>query len=117
MRKAQSYGQKTIAILNTENSSIGRIADYILPIMVGPEIGVASTKAFLGQLMVIAALGLDIGMKKGNINQNRFETLTTELSQVPNLITEVLSQSEDIKNVASQIKDFNSILFIGRGNF
>ena len=116
LRKAQSYGQKTIAILNTENSSIGRIADYILPIMVGPEIGVASTKAFLGQLMVIAALGLDIGMKKGNINQNRFETLTTELSQVPNLITEVLSQSEDIKNIASQIKDFNSILFIGRGN-
>ncbi|MCX6435130.1 MAG: glutamine--fructose-6-phosphate transaminase (isomerizing), partial [Actinobacteria bacterium] len=86
LRKTQSYGQKTIAILNTENSSIGRIADYILPIMVGPEIGVASTKAFLGQLMVIAALGLDIGLKKGNISQNRFETLTAELSKVPNLI-------------------------------
>jgi glucosamine--fructose-6-phosphate aminotransferase (isomerizing) len=55
-------------------------------------------------------------LKKGNIDQNRFKTLTAELSKVPNLIREVLSQSEDIKNIASQIKDFNSILFIGRGN-
>ena len=116
LRKAKSYGQKTIAILNTENSSIGRIADYILPIMVGPEIGVASTKAFLGQLMAIAAIGLDIGLKRGNITESRFEELNDLLHTVPNLIMEILSKSEDIKNVATKIKDSNSVLFIGRGN-
>ena len=116
LRKAKSYDQKTIAILNTENSSIGRIADYILPIMVGPEIGVASTKAFLGQLMSIAAIGLDIGLKRGNITQSKFETLKDLLPTVPKLIMEILSKSEDIKNIAMQIKDSNSVLFIGRGN-
>jgi glucosamine--fructose-6-phosphate aminotransferase (isomerizing) len=82
----------------------------------GPEIGVASTKAFLGQLMSIAAIGLDIDLKRGNITQSKFETLKDLLPTVPKLIMEILSKSEDIKNIAMQIKDSNSVLFICRGN-
>jgi glucosamine--fructose-6-phosphate aminotransferase (isomerizing) len=84
--------------------------------MVGPEIGVASTKAFLGQLMVIAALGLNIGLKNHNISDNKFEELKALLLTVPSMITKILSQSDKIRSAAMQIKDFPSVLFIGRGN-
>ncbi len=116
LRKAKNSGQKTIAILNTENSSIGRIADYILPIMVGPEIGVASTKAFLGQLMVAITMGIEIGLKRGNIDKSNLKQYRDMIATVPSLIAEILSKSEDIKNIAMQIKDSNSVLFISRGN-
>ena len=116
LKQAKNNEQTIISIVNTENSSIGRASDYILPIMVGPEIGVASTKAFLGQLMVIAALGLNIGLKNRNISNNRFEELKALLLTVPNIITKILLQSNTIKDVAMQIKDFHSVLFIGRGN-
>ncbi len=116
LKQAKNNEQTIISIVNTENSSIGRASDYILPIMVGPEIGVASTKAFLGQLMVIAALGLNIGLKNRNISNNRFEELKALLLTVPTIITKILSQSNTIKDVAMQIKDFHSVLFIGRGN-
>ena len=68
LKKARTSGHTIISIVNTERSSIARISDYVLPIMVGPEIGVASTKAFLGQLMVLATLSIDIGLKMGNIS-------------------------------------------------
>ena len=116
LKQAKANGQPIISIVNTENSSIGRASDYVLPIMVGPEIGVASTKAFLGQLMVIAALGLNIGLKNQNISNNKVEELKILLSTVPSMITKILLQSDKIRTAAMQIKDFPSVLFIGRGN-
>jgi len=116
LKKAKSAGQTIISIVNTEKSTIARISDFTLPIMVGAEIGAASTKAFLGQLMVIASLGLNIGLKTGGISNNRFETLRTLLLTVPDVIKEILSKSDNIKDIAMQIKDFNNALFIGRGN-
>ncbi|WP_316354820.1 glutamine--fructose-6-phosphate transaminase (isomerizing) [Candidatus Trichorickettsia mobilis] len=116
LRKAKADGQTIIAITNVEKSSIARISDYVLPIMVGAEIGVASTKAFLGQLMVLASLSLDIGVKIGNLTSHKFETLTALLLSVPTMIKEILLQCDDIKNIAMQIKDFKSALFIARGN-
>jgi glucosamine--fructose-6-phosphate aminotransferase (isomerizing) len=108
LRKAKADGQTIIAITNVEKSSIARISDYVLPIMVGAEIGVASTKAFLGQLMVLASLSLDIGVKIGNLTSHKFETLTALLLSVPTMIKEILLQCDDIKNIAMQIKDFKS---------
>lgn len=116
LRKAKLSGHTIISIVNAEKSSIARISDYVLPIMVGAEIGVASTKAFLGQLMVIASLSLKIGLKTNNISNSRFEELKSLLSTVPRIITEILSNCSNIKDVAMQIKDYNSALFIGRGN-
>ena len=116
LKKAKNDGQTIISIVNAERSSIARISDYVLPIKVGAEIGVASTKAFLGQLMVIAALSLNIGLKVNNISSKRFEELKSLLLTVPNLITEVLSNCGYIKDIAMQIKDSNCVLFIGRGN-
>lgn len=115
LKKAKAEGQTIISIINTEQSSIARISDYIIPIMVGVEIGVASTKAFLGQLMVLAALGLTIGSKVGMISEARFSTLSDLLCTVPSIIEEIFLQSDNIKNIAMQIKDYNSVLFIGRG--
>lgn len=116
LKKAKSDGHTIISIVNAEKSSIARISDYVLPIKVGAEIGVASTKAFLGQLMVIAALSLDIGLKVNNISRSKFEELRNLLLTVPHLITEILSKCGYIKDIAMQIKDSNSVLFIGRGN-
>jgi glucosamine--fructose-6-phosphate aminotransferase (isomerizing) len=116
LKKAKNDGQTIISIVNAERSSIARISDYVLPIKVGAEIGVASTKAFLGQLMVIAALSLNIGLKVNNISSKRFEELKSLLLTVPKLIAEVLSNCGYIKDIAMQIKDSNCVLFIGRGN-
>jgi glucosamine--fructose-6-phosphate aminotransferase (isomerizing) len=116
LRKAKSSGHTIISIVNAEKSSIARISDYVLPIMVGPEIGVASTKAFLGQLMVIASLSLNIGLKTNRISNSRFQELTSLLLTVPHIIAEILSECSNIKDIAMQIKDHNSVLFIGRGN-
>ncbi|WPY00795.1 Glutamine--fructose-6-phosphate aminotransferase [Candidatus Trichorickettsia mobilis] len=116
LRKAKADGQTIIAITNVEKSSIARISDYVLPIMVGAEIGVASTKAFLGQLMVLAGLSIDIGVKTGNLTSHKSETLTTLLLSVPTMIEEILLHCNNIKNIAMQIKDFKSALFIARGS-
>ncbi len=115
LKKAKSDGQTIISIVNTEKSSIARIADYVLPIMVGTEIGVASTKAFLGQLMVLAALSLNISLKTGHINNSQFKNFNDQLLSVPEKLSEILLADNKIKNIAMQIKDFKNALFIARG--
>lgn len=115
LKKAKASGQIIISIVNTERSSIARIADYVLPIMVGAEIGVASTKAFLGQLIVLAALSLDIGIKTNNITDSKFNHLRNLLLTVPNNIRAILAKHNEIKDIAAHIKDFKNSLFIARG--
>jgi glucosamine--fructose-6-phosphate aminotransferase (isomerizing) len=115
LKKAKASGQIIVSIVNTERSSIARIADYVLPIMVGAEIGVASTKAFLGQLIVLAALSLDIGVKTNNITDSKFNHLRNLLLTVPDNIRAILAKHNEIKNIAAHVKDFKNSLFIARG--
>lgn len=115
LKKAKADGQIIISVVNTEKSSIARISDYVLPIMVGTEIGVASTKAFLGQLMVLAILSLDIAVKTGSINDSQFKHFNELLLSVPEKIKAILAKDNEIKNIAMQIKNFKNTLFIARG--
>ena len=116
LKKIKITGETIIAITNVKMSSIARQADYVLPIMVGAEIGVASTKAFLGQLMVLAILSIEIGRQKGRITHSQFEEIKISLLSVPKKIQEILLNCENIKKIATQLKEYQSLLFIARGN-
>jgi glucosamine--fructose-6-phosphate aminotransferase (isomerizing) len=114
LKKAKQNNQSVISIVNAEHSSIARLSDYVLPIMAGAEIGVASTKAFTGQLTVLAALSSHIALKMGRISEEKFTSLRLCLLQLPNLINAVLL-SNDIEKIALKVQEFKNILFIGRG--
>ncbi|XVN43528.1 MAG: glutamine--fructose-6-phosphate transaminase (isomerizing) [Candidatus Rickettsia vulgarisii] len=115
LKKAKSQGQIIISIINAERSSIARASDYVLPIMTGPEVGVASTKAFLGQVMVFAALSLKMGLDKGHISKEQFHDFSNQLLSVPEKLKTILDNHDNIKNIANELKDFKNCFFIARG--
>ncbi len=104
----------TISIINVLKSSIARESDYILPTISGPEIGVASTKAFTSQLIVLALLALHIRQEK-NIYDEKDKLIFQSLFDLPELIQHVLKQYSFIETVAKTLRDTKSIFYIGRG--
>lgn len=102
----QQCGVKTIGILNTIESTLGQMVDVVLPICVGPEIGVASTKALIGQLVCLLFISLSWSKER-----DRFFTIMSEL---PDLIKLVLGTAPDIKKLAEQFYQLESVFFIGR---
>ena len=104
----------TISIINVLNSSIARESDYILPTIAGPEIGVASTKAFTSQLIVLALLALHIRQEK-NIYDEKDKLIFQSLFDLPKLVQHVLEQNSLIETVAKTLRDTKSIFYIGRG--
>lgn len=115
LKKAKSQGQIIISIINAERSSIARASDYVLPIMTGSEVGVASTKAFLGQLMVFAGLSLKMGLDKNHISKEQFSDFSNQLLSVPEKLQAILDNHDNIKNIASELKNFRNCLFVSRG--
>ncbi len=111
LKYAKSKGQKIISIVNVVQSSIARESDVVLPIYSGPEIGVASTKAFTTQLMTLAFLTLKIAKEKGADINN----LTQSLLEIPALISKVLESNDLIKKVSNKISNARDIMYIGRG--
>jgi glucosamine--fructose-6-phosphate aminotransferase (isomerizing) len=96
-------------------SSIARLSHAGAYTHAGPEIGVASTKAFTGQLAVLAMMALKIGYAKGTIDEKRYLSLMKELEAVPEKVKEILADTSNIKRIAEKYKDATDFLFLGRG--
>ncbi len=105
----------TLCICNSAESSITRNSDLIFLTHAGPEIGVASTKAFTTQLVSLALLTCSIGVSKETISKKREKSIVEGLKLLPGLINECLLEEDQIKKIATRFKDSNSALFIGRG--
>jgi glucosamine--fructose-6-phosphate aminotransferase (isomerizing) len=96
-------------------SSIARISDAGAYTHAGPEIGVASTKAFTAQLAVLTMIALKIGHMKGTLDEGRYHQLLHELEEIPDKVAELLEQQEPIKALAEKYKDATDFLYLGRG--
>ncbi|MGB1400190.1 MAG: glutamine--fructose-6-phosphate transaminase (isomerizing), partial [Candidatus Puniceispirillaceae bacterium] len=115
LRHAKEMGLKTIAIVNVPESSIAREADIILPTRAGPEIGVASTKAFTAQLTVLFALAVDFGRAKARLSADEAAGLQQKLLSVPSAVGAAIDCFEAIRPIAQSLKKTPSCLFLGRG--
>lgn len=115
VRHAQEQGAKVVAICNTNGSTIPREADAVLYTHAGPEIAVASTKAFLAQITAAYLLGLYLAQLRGNMFKDEVATTLTELEAMPAKIQRVLDEIEgNVKDLAQAMKDASSVLFLGR---
>ena len=112
---AKEKGALLYGIVNSVGSSIARITDAGSYIHAGPEIGVASTKAFTGQVTLLTMLALSIAHKKGTITDAYFRQLVIELANIPSKVSRVLESDEQIKYIAGEIKDRTNALYLGRG--
>lgn len=104
-----------IAVVNVPTSSIAREADHILEIQAGPEIGVASTKAFTGQLICLAGIALRAGLQRGQITEADGQNLLSDLIALPRQVGEVLARENTIQGVAKELSSARDALFLGRG--
>lgn len=101
--------------MNSVGSTIARETDAGIYLHVGPEIGVASTKAFAGQVLVLMMMALKIGEAKGKIGKEKMEKCLKMLSSVPGKIEQVLKQTETIKNLSKCYRYASNFIFLGRG--
>ncbi|WP_421781260.1 glutamine--fructose-6-phosphate transaminase (isomerizing) [Kiloniella litopenaei] len=116
LRYAKEQGQKIISVVNVPESTIARESDMVLPTLAGPEIGVASTKAFTTQLTVLACLAIGIGRAKGTITPEREAELSSALTEIPSRITEILNTDEIIRKISAEVSEARDVLYLGRGN-
>jgi glucosamine--fructose-6-phosphate aminotransferase (isomerizing) len=116
LRYARSQAQHIIAIVNQPESSIAREADIVLPTLAGPEIGVASTKAFTTQLAVLAALTIAMARARGAISHERAAELVGHLIEIPSRAAEVLNHDERLREIAQTIAEARDVLYLGRGS-
>ncbi|MCC3268149.1 glutamine--fructose-6-phosphate transaminase (isomerizing) [Arthrobacter gengyunqii] len=114
VRYAKEQGAKVLAICNTNGSTIPRESDAVLYTHAGPEIAVASTKAFLAQITAAYLLGLYLAQLRGDKFQGEIKDLLTDLAKVPAKIQQVLDNSGQIKELAELMADTKSVLFLGR---
>ena len=105
----------TCAIVNVVESSIARTADFVLPIHAGPEIGVASTKAFIGQMLVLYLLSLKISQVREEITSQNYMKEINDLNNLPSLIKEVLTKQNEIQIIAKDFVKAKGTMFLGRG--
>jgi glutamine---fructose-6-phosphate transaminase (isomerizing) len=115
LRYCKAQGQKILSIVNVPESTIARESDAVLQTYAGPEIGVASTKAFTTQLTVLACLAIALARANGSISHEREAALATALTEVPARAAEVLNHDEHIKELAQEIATARDVLFLGRG--
>ena len=100
LEKCKKNNVKTCGIVNVVESSIARLSDFVLPIHAGPEIGVASTKAFIGQMLVLLLLTLKISKDRKDIDPDVFKKLIDDIINLPDLIKETLSKQKEIQEIA-----------------
>jgi glutamine---fructose-6-phosphate transaminase (isomerizing) len=116
LRYARSQGQHIVSIVNVPESSIARESDVVLPTHAGPEIGVASTKAFTCQLMVLACLALTTARARGAIDDETEARLCAALAHAPELTRDVLRHDDRILSIAHDMVDARDVLYLGRGS-
>ena len=115
MRHAAESGLQTLCIVNVPESTIAREADIVLPTRAGPEIGVASTKAFTAQLTVLLSLAIRIGAKRGHITGAQAAIYETQLLSLPGAVGQAVGQFDSLRQIAQHLKRAESCLFLGRG--
>ena len=115
LRHCKSLGQRTISIVNVGDSSMCRNSDASLKIYAGPEIGVASTKAFTCQLGVLACLAIKIGVSNGSLNQEQEKEYVQSLLSIPRLISNTLDKEDEIVDLAHDLSNITTTLYLGRG--
>ncbi len=115
LRYCKSQDQKILSIVNTIESTIERESDFVLHTLAGPEIGVASTKAFTTQLTTLTCLVLAVAENKGTQSAQDLDTFAQALRHVPAQAGTMLNQDEAIKHVAKEMIDARDVLYIGRG--
>ncbi|WP_242146816.1 glutamine--fructose-6-phosphate transaminase (isomerizing) [Sphingomonas sp. BAUL-RG-20F-R05-02] len=115
LRHAKAEGQKIAAVVNVPTSSMAREADLLLPTHAGPEIGVASTKAFTCQLAVLAALAANLARAKGKLNAAEEKAIVRHLGEAPAALNAALAYDETIQAMAHVIASARDVLYLGRG--
>jgi glucosamine--fructose-6-phosphate aminotransferase (isomerizing) len=115
LRYAREQGQHIISIVNVDTSTIARESDTVARTLAGPEIGVASTKAFTCQLAVFACLALALGRARGVLSRERERELVAELVSTPGHMAEILNQESAVEPVARDVARASSVLYLGRG--
>ena len=113
---AKSKGATILGICNVVGSSISRITDAGSYTHAGPEIGVASTKAFTAQVTILTLMALSLGHKKGTISDSKFHTLLAELEAIPEKVKIVLESNHAIEKIAEEYKNASNALYLGRGS-
>ena len=115
LRYAKSQGQYIISVVNVPESSIARESDAVLQTHAGPEIGVASTKAFTTQMTMLACLAIEAARVRGGISAAKEAKLSNALAEVPGRASEVLQNRKRIADLAPLISDARDVLYLGRG--
>ena len=115
LREAKSRGIKTIGIVNVVGSSIAREADNVFYTLAGPEISVATTKAYSTQLIASYILAIEFAMVRGQINQEQYDGFLSELSELPDKIQKIIDDKERLQWFASKQANAKDIFFVGRG--
>jgi len=115
LRYAKKQGQKIVSILNTIESTIERESHHVLRTLAGPEIGVASTKAFTTQLTTLACLAVALARENGSIDAAREKQLTDHLRELPARVADILGHDQKIQSIAKDISEAKDALYLGRG--
>jgi len=115
LRYCKAQGNDTAAIVNVEHSTIAREADFTCPTLAGPEIGVASTKAFSAQLVTLASMALGAGVARGLIDEGQERVWVQTLAEVPRFINQALKLEKQIENLCHELTGVRHVLYLGRG--
>ena len=115
LRYCQSIGVKTLAIVNVRTSTIAREADYVLPTTAGPEIGVASTKAFTAQLLVLLSTAVCAGRVRGTLSDDEYIAYNSTIQSLPDEVETILSLDAQIQSVSEFISEADDVFYLGRG--
>ncbi|MEM9678551.1 MAG: glutamine--fructose-6-phosphate transaminase (isomerizing), partial [Pseudomonadota bacterium] len=114
LKYCEDAGQKIASIVNVRESTIARASDHVFPTLAGPEIGVASTKAFTCQLSVLASLAVAAGVQRGHIDEARERQLVRDLAEAPRYANEVLHLEDNIRELAQSLANKEHVLYLGR---
>ncbi|MGO1120884.1 glutamine--fructose-6-phosphate transaminase (isomerizing) [Rhodovibrionaceae bacterium A322] len=116
LRYARSQNQTIVSVVNQPESAIARESDAVLTTLAGPEIGVASTKAFTTQLAVLACLAITIARDRGVLDREEEKVLSQALIEAPGLMTDALEQVDQMKGIAEELSAARDVLYLGRGS-
>ena len=116
LRYCKRQNQKILSIVNTIESTIERESDFVLHTLAGPEIGVASTKAFTTQLTTLACIALASAKAKGSIDEAKEQEMADALRHVPTIAADILDHDEEILNIARDVAKARDVLYLGRGS-
>lgn len=115
LRYCKEAGVKTLAVVNVKTSTIAREADYVVPTMAGPEIGVASTKAFTAQLMALLATAISAGRSRSLISDDDYQHYNAEIGKLESLIEKTLKLDSQIRSVTELLSEADDVFYLGRG--